>query len=366
MVKAGHEKNKPKGNPFQTRARVLVETMKGPTSRVRLKERMIGLSTKDVDYHIMRAENSLLKLKVIRERNNRITYIVSGLETLVNMAEILAAHKEKGATVRDSIDSAYAKCFMSSFGSGPVTFPSGAMPEFQEVSDAVNKSKGMLQKELIESVLKFSEYEMGPMDIKGKFAYIVTVLANVNRIKNCYLGGRNNVRASSVSGKTGSVCELWAFTHKYTRPFNVVKWGTEFSWVYPEIPQLLYYRVLREPIFYGKSSFEVIDDKLIVNNEENRLIATVGMLISQTGRDSNRDLYWDPFSDGTIREIIDGYNLVIKTSKSKSELNTRILKPFYIEYLNRKAALLKKEMIRNEISPTEIPGLNFFEPKHFK
>lgn len=95
---------------MQTRARVLVEIMKGPTSRVKLKERMIDLSTKDVDYHILRAENSLLKLKVIREINNRMTYIVHSLETLVNTAEILTTHKEKRAAVRDSIDSAYAKC----------------------------------------------------------------------------------------------------------------------------------------------------------------------------------------------------------------------------------------------------------------
>lgn len=249
-------------------------------------------------------------------------------------------------------------------------FPSGAMPKFQEVGDAVNKSKGMLQRELIESVLKFSEYEMGPMDTKGKFAYIVTVLTNIINIKSCYLENRNVMRAPSVNGEKRSFCELWTFTHKYTRPFNVVKWGHEFSFLHPEILQLLYYRVLREPIFYGKSSFEVIDNKLIVNDEENRLIHIVGMLMSRAGLDSNRDEYWDPFSDRMVQRIMGEVNLAIKTSKTLSELDRRLgrrtFKPVDVEYLGRKAALLVEEIRKAGISVGEIPVMSFFEPKHFK
>ena len=105
---------------------------------------------------------------------------------------------------------------------------------------------------------------------------------------------------------------------------------------------------------------------MIVNNEESRLIDIVGLLISHAGLDSERDMYWDPFSDRTVQRIMGEVNLAIKTSKSLSEFDRKLLKPFYIEYLGRKAALLKEEIRKAGISPTEIPVLNFFEPKHFE
>ena len=109
---------------------------------------------------------------------------------------------------------------------------------------------------------------------------------------------------------------------------------------------------------------------MIVNNEENRLIHIVGMLMSRAGLDSNRDVYWDPFSDRMVQRIMGEVNLAIKTSRTLSELDRRLgrrtFRPFDVEYLGRKAALLVEEIRKAGISPTEIPVMSFFEPKHFK
>ena len=235
------EKNKPKGLPLETKASILLEIMKGPISRVKLKERFNDISTKTVDFHVQRADNSLLKLRIIKEKNNVLTLNITGSKSLVEICKILQADKEKGPVISKAIDSAFVKCFLSSFGDGTNPsldiavheanniesfrrrmiklaeedhFDKGAITErifskngvgviselvkkFSELEkthegnmgidlEEIRNVKGLMPEYLLNKALYLSQEVRGEMTLARKIRYILFVIGNIREVEECY------------------------------------------------------------------------------------------------------------------------------------------------------------------------------------
>jgi len=213
-----HEKNAPRGKPLETRARILLEIMKGPLSRTRLKEKLSDLSTKTIDYHVQRAKDSLLNLKIVKEENNRLKLNVKEPENLVNIIEILKAHKELGSIIQKSLDTIFVECFISGFGNlvdirreksdeltkAMLLF---TVHHYNKISDYYNKismkndgfeSYGYITVENyvdseesndrnISLILDFSKKIFGESTLNFKVNYILKVLGNVWQANECFL-----------------------------------------------------------------------------------------------------------------------------------------------------------------------------------
>lgn len=360
-------KNKPKGGPLETRAIILTEILRGPVSRVELKERMkrkYNLSTKAIDYHVHRAHESLSSLKVIREKQNRIVHNISTLERLVSTLEILQAYPVKGDVIRDSVHSAYAKCFVSTFGNGLLTIPQGLIPNMHETFTSIEESNGIIPRNRIEELIKISEFVGMHTDIRTEVSYIVTVMTRILEIKRCYSEMDREPSGESKGADSHSSmpfpCELWMFTDSYSKPIDTIKWGKAFSFLYPRIISLLFYRLIVEPLFLNRFEFRVVDRKLGINGEEVAAIHLVGMLTAKSGNDFNKDLYWDPFKDQTIKRITMVEKWVSKNAQNLKEFNAlekRANNFIFEEYYARRLKLIEEDIVNNDLSRELIENL---------
>jgi len=213
-----HEKNAPKGKPFETRARILLEIMKEPLPRTKLKERLNDVSTKTIDYHIQRAKDSLLNLKIVAEEDNRLKLNKKKPKDLINMIEILKAQKELGSIVQKSLDTVFVECFISGFGnlvdirrekSHELTsamvlftvhhnnkesayfnkismknygFESYGYTTFENYVDSEESNDRN-----ISVILEFSKKIFGELSLSFKVDYILKVLGNVWQANECFL-----------------------------------------------------------------------------------------------------------------------------------------------------------------------------------
>ena len=251
------EENKPKRPPLETRAKILLEIMKGPISRVKLKERFNDVSTKTVDFHVQRADKSLLKLRIIKEKNNVLTLNITGSKSLVEICNILQADKKKGPIISKAIDSAFVKCLLSSFGDGTNPsldravqeannneshmkriirlteegyFDKGAITErifskndVRAISELVKKFselekthegnmgidleeirnvKGLMPEYLLDKALYLSQEVRGKMTLARKIRYILFVIGNIREVEECYrvnILGREYLELSSMN-----------------------------------------------------------------------------------------------------------------------------------------------------------------------
>lgn len=320
-------------------------------------KRTYNLSSKDIDYHLQRAQYSLLKLKVIKEKGNRITHNISSLDRLISCLDILKAHPDKGDLIRDSIHNAYAKCFVNTFGNGLVTIPQGAASNMHEIFVTIRESESTVPKNTIEDLIKISEFVGMSTDIETEVSYIVTVMARILGIKRCYsetYGSPSGASQESVLTSAKPIpCELWTFTDSYSRPIDIVKWAKVLSSMNPVIVRLLYYRMVVEPLFFDRFGFKVVDEKLGITGEERTAIHLAGMLAAKSGSDFDKDMFWDPFKDQTIKKIMTVEKWVIKNARNLKEfeaLEERVTKFVFEEYIARRLKLLDKEVRENKLS----------------
>lgn len=348
------EENKPKRLPLETRAKVLLEIMKGPISRVKLKERFTDVSTKTVDFHVQRADNSLLKLKIIKEKNNVLTVNLRGPESLVEICNILRADEEKGPVISKAIDSAFVKCFISSFGdhAGSIRGERG------EDSDAIGSylESRRLTDDIINTVLGLAAKTYQKIDLGFKVHYIIKVMGNVREAQECYLvnssKGYGYLDSSSaeeglkrVYRKSGTRrCRLWDFTNSILSSEYVELMASAVTDLFPELLQNFYNKIILEPLSKGETSFKVIDKEIVKDPDTWWALIYTGMLLTMVGGDHYRDNDYDPFESGMILRGVEK----VKASKMEGgNIQERVLKlkgPLMEEYVEWKLERLEANL----------------------
>jgi len=356
-----HEKNAPKGKPFETRAKILLEIMKEPLSRTMLKERLNDVSTKTIDYHIQRAEDSLLNLKIVSEKNNRLTVILRDAESLAKISRVLSAHQEKGSVIENAINLAFIECFISPFGDYAEILRI-LNPDYLE---AVNYTELylskrdfpgnnndtnydlQLDKDNISIILKLAQDIYGKLDLSFKVNYIITVVANTRKAIECYLVSKlkncNYLDSSGANKKFNKrvrkikkvfdrlACQLYDFTNWYRSPWGIEEEAKNISFLFPEIVQLFYYRVLYDPLFKGQTPFKLIDTEIIKDPETLKALYYTKMLLFSIITDNQTDISYDPFQSGMIQRTV-------SNEESLEHLATFcITKPFLEEYTKWKS-----------------------------
>jgi len=357
-----HEKNAPKGKPFETRARILLEIMKEPLSRTRLKERLNDVSTKTIDYHIQRAGDSLLNLKIVSEKNNRLTVTLRDAESLAKISRVLSAHQEKGSVIENAINLAFIECFISPFGSH-AEIVRILNPDYLEavISTKLYLLKRdfpgnnndpnydlQLDKDNISIILKLAQDIYGKLDLSFKVNYIITVIGNTRKAIECYLVSKSrnyNYLDSSGANKDFKErvrkgvsdmpsCQLSDFTNWYRTPWGIEKEAENISFLFPEIVQLFYYRVLYDPLFKGQTPFKLIDTEIIKDPETLKALYYTNMLLFSIITDNQADISYDPFQSGMIQRTI-------SNEESLEHLATFLTtKPFLEEYTKWKSERL--------------------------
>lgn len=339
---------------METRAKVLLEIMKGPISRVKLKERFTDVSTKTVDFHVQRADNSLLKLKIIKEKNNVLTMNLRDPKSLVEICNILRADEEKGPVISKAIDSAFVKCFISSFGdhAGSIRGERG------EDSDAIGSymESRRLTDDVINTVLGLAAKTYQKIDLGFKVHYIIKVMGNVREAQECYLvnssKGYGYLDSSSaeeglkrVYRKSGTRrCRLWDFTNSILSSEYVELMASAVTDLFPELLQNFYNKIILEPLSKGETSFKVIDKEIVKDPDTWWALIYTGMLLTMVGGDHYRDNDYDPFESGMILRVVEK----VKTSKMEGgNIQERVLKlkgPLMEEYVEWKLERLEANL----------------------
>lgn len=323
-----------------TKAKILMELMKGPCSRVRLKERMSArISSKDVDFHIQRGGKSLLKQGIVREYNNLLSLKIESPEDLFAFSEVIAAEKDKGEFVRDSINSAYVKCFLSSFGDGFNLFRNAGRDDEPFVHTA-RVSDGILEADVIDRILKLSTRVRGEMSLELRIFYILMAMGNVRMAKECYL--ESTLKDYNFPLRTAKPqCEIWNFTLSLTRTEDISMGAFLLSSVFPELLDAFYHEILKDPVEKGVSSFSLVDRE---TNDDGGIFYAINylqMLMHQFGTDFYEDVTFNPFKSRYIPNQVLQSKDAIKRSKSIEELNRTITLVHSIEYIKLRKGRLE-------------------------
>jgi len=376
-----HEKNAPKGKPFETRARILFEIMKEPLSRTRLKERLNDVSTKTIDYHIQRAGDSLLNIRIVREENNLLTLNVMNAEDLINILTILKAHKEKGTIIQKSLNMAFVACFLSAFGDRAKPL----REETRRDSDAIifyYRNKTQPNEDVTSRVLKLAERTYGSIDLSFQVHYILKVMGNVRQARECYLVTRSkdykylDSSSADEAFKKGfrraddkPRCQLWDFTNFYSKTRLIPLEAAMMASLFPELVQYFYDKIIFKPIFTGEMTFEVIDREDVKDKEVREALYYLSTLLHYVGNDHFNDDTYNPFESGMILRIIEGVKQAVHESSNIREATNSPIEQFKMEYirwrldkLHTELAYLKNEIIEMMEGSSDHRGTN----RHFK
>ena len=301
-----HEKNAPRGKPLETRARILLEIMKGPLSRTRLKEKLSDLSTKTIDYHVQRAKDSLLNLKIVKEQNNRLKLNIKEPENLVKIIEILTAHKELGGIVQKSLDTAFVDCFTSVFGNdidvqrefgrkessvfalSVISFHFYQLRkelDYYEPSSITSENYDRSEKiydEITPVIITFAGTVLWGLSQRLKVYYILKVLGNVWRAHDCYIINKKKEdgdiditveseftieRSKKLNGDLD--CQLFNFTNWYTKPWRIEQEVNDLMPMFPELLEYFYQKIISEPLFMKPVlPFEFTDLKIFPDSSD--------------------------------------------------------------------------------------------------
>ena len=363
------EGNKPKRLPLETRAKILLEIMKGPISRVKLKERFNDVSTKTVDFHVQRADNSLLKLRIIKEKNNVLTVNLRDPESLVEICNILQADKEKGPVISKAIDSAFVKCFVDGFGdhAGSIKGERG------KDSDAIGSylENRRLTDDIINTILGLAAKTYQKIDLGFKVHYIIKVMGNVREAQECYLvnSSKNYRYLDSSSADEGLKrvyrkpgtrrCQLWDFTNSILSSEYVEFMASAVTDLFPELLQNFYNKIILEPLSKGETSFKVIDEEIVKDLDTWSALIYTDIFLAMVGGDHYRDNVYDPFESGMILRVVEK----VKTSKREGEnIQERIFKlkgPLMEEYIEWRLERSKaniNQMKAELVNVSQVPG----------